>query len=390
MGGLLILNELRILHPDQIYPTKSGGYLRTFNIAKIASKFIKTSIFSIDEMIEYNNIVNGVNIIQEKKYENRIYKLNHFLEGLFSKNYSPMNTNKAFSYLNPENTIFQIEEPSIYNLLKRKGIKKFILDEHNVCWELLKFPSFGLKYKIYNKLAYKRDKKIEIEAIKNASHILTCSMRDKKEIIKEVPETDEKITIIPNCVNFSEYDTFLQGNKINDKDGFQILFMGLLSYSPNTDAVYQICDRIAPNFGDDVQFIIIGSNPPNINKPDNVKFLGYVDDIKWHILNSDICIAPLRYGSGTRLKILEYMAMGKPVISTAKGVEGIDYIQNKNIVVEDNIDFFTDRIKELLESDAKRKKIGKRGMELIKQGYDWKIHEKSLIDVYEKVLDINM
>jgi glycosyltransferase involved in cell wall biosynthesis len=112
--------------------------------------------------------------------------------------------------------------------------------------------------------------------------------------------------------------------------------MGLLSYPPNADAVRNICNIIAPDFDDAVEFIIAGNNPPKIkNKPKNVKFLGYVDDLKKHISKSDICIAPLMFGSGTRFKILEYMALGKLVVSTAKGAEGIDYTHDENIIIVD-------------------------------------------------------
>ena len=79
-----------------------------------------------------------------------------------------------------------------------------------------------------------------------ASHILVCSERDKKEIIKEVPDANKKITIIPNCVNFEEYNNYL---KTESKDfKIKILFMGLLSYSPNIDAVNHICNRNSSKF----------------------------------------------------------------------------------------------------------------------------------------------
>ncbi len=91
----------------------------------------------------------------------------------------------------------------------------------------------------------------------------------------------------------------------------------------------------------------------------------------------------LKYGSGTRFKIIEYMAMGKPVVSTSKGAEGIDYILNKNIIIEDNIDYFSERIQELIDSESKRKYIGKNAMDLIKQRYSWNLYQKSMNSIYE-------
>jgi len=379
-----MLDELRILFPLQIYPTKTGGVIRTTNIAKLASKkFSKTTIFAVDENIEYENKDDGVYIIQEKKYRNATEKMKYYFESLFSPKFSLKTPDIAFC--NKDNAIFQIEDPLFYYALKEKDIKKYVLNEHNVCWELLDFPQFNLKYRVYTKLAYKRNKLIEKKALQGATHIIVCSERDKQLILQEIPRIGEKITVIPNSIDFSEYENFLKYHRKenSNKGAFYVLFVGLLSYPPNTDALHLICNKIAPNFGEDVEFLIVGKNPPNIKKPKNVKFLGYVEDIKEYILGSDICIAPLRYGSGTRLKILEYMAMGKPVVSTSKGAEGIGYTYNKNIIIEDNISLFAERIRELIEDEEKRRQIGKAGMELVKEKYDWKIYKNTLERVYE-------
>lgn len=381
-----MMNELRILYPYKVYPEKDGGYLRTFNIAKLISgKFEVENIFATDETIEYSGIVDGIGIVQEKKYLSAIDKYKYYLEALFSKEHSLRCPNKAFQNYSKDNMIFLLESPYFYNLLKKKHIERYILDEHNVNWELFAYPTFKLKYKFYNTLAFKRDKLHEINALKNASHILVCSNRDKQIIIEEVPETNDKITIIPNCIDFGEYEKYLKYDTIEKSDSNEVtyvLFVGLLSYPPNTDAVFSICNKIAPNFKDEVKFIIVGKNPPNISKPDNVEFLGYVTDLKKHIQNSDICIAPFRYGSGTRFKILEYMAMGKPIISTAKGAEGIDYTQDENIIIENDIDSFAKRIRELLNNKERRNRLGRNAINLIKHKYDWKIYKEELYDIF--------
>jgi glycosyltransferase involved in cell wall biosynthesis len=381
-----MFDELHILYPSRIYPEKSGGYLRTFNIARLVSeKFSKTYILAMDENIEYNGEVDGIHLIQGKKYSNVIDKIDYYSRGIFSRNFSFKSPDRAF--YNTNNVLFQIEDPLFYNLLKKKGIKKYVLDEHNVYWKLLTFPTFNFKYRIYNKLTFARNKSIEIKAIRNATHVLVCSKRDKRVILQEVPEVANKITVIPNCVDFNEYESYLRYEDMKDreKELFFVFFVGSFAYSPNIDALHIICNKIAPSFGSEVKFIIVGGNPPDITRSKNVKFLGYVEDVKRYLLESDICIAPLRYGSGTRLKILEYMAMGKPVISTAKGVEGIDCIPNKDVIIEDNTDAFSERIEELLVDKRKRDDIGKNAMELIKQKYDWKIYKKTLQSVYDAI-----
>jgi len=374
--------ELRVLQPDQIYPHTTGGFLRTYNIARLASDYFKTSVFGVSESVECEKNVNNLRLVQEKKHENIINKLNYYYKSLFSENYNIWEPQTALIDFKEDYGIIQIEGPFFFNYLKKSNISNYILDEHNVYWEFNNFP-FDMKYKIYNSLASKRNKKIEIDAIKGASNVLVCSERDKNEIIKEVPSAKEKITVIPNCVYLEEYES-IKSFKTFEKEKPIVLFMGLLSYEPNADAVKNICELIAPKLVNEVDFLIIGKNAPQIKAPSNVKFLGYVEDIKSYVLNSDICIAPLRYGSGTRFKILEYMALKRPVISTSKGAEGINYTEGKNIIIEDKIEFFADRIIELLDSNSN---LGNNGFKLIKDQYDWKLYQKPLINVYEEVLN---
>lgn len=379
-----MFDNLNIISHLPIYPEKSGGYLRIFNIARLAThSFKNTSIFAVDENIEYSGTLCGINVIQSRKYINSIDKLNYFYRGVFSKNFSLKTSSQAFE--NTKSSLYQIEGPHFYNLLLQKGIKNYILDEHNVYWELYNFPPMDLKEKIFNKIAFNRDKNVEIQALKNAAHVIVCSNRDKINILEVVPEIESNISIIPNCVNLSEYEIFQQNNVLPSHNKFYILFMGLLSYFPNKDAVNLICNKIAPCFGNDVKFIIVGKNPPITKHPDNVEFLGYVDDIKKYVLQSDICISPLRYGSGTRFKILEYMAMGKLVISTTKGAEGIDYTNMKNIIIEDNIDIYPQIINQLIENKEKRESIGKEAIELIRNKYNWDSYLNVLDRIYTNI-----
>jgi glycosyltransferase involved in cell wall biosynthesis len=373
------MKELRILHPDQIYPQKSGGLNRTIQLAKLAVDEFHTTIFGIAEN-EFDGYIGGIRFLQEKKFHKFSDKLKYLIDALFSEKYSIINSKEPIKN-NLETTVFQIEGPYLFNYLMKNGIENYVLDEQNVYWELLKFPSYNLRTQLYKKINFKRDKLMEIKAIKNAFHVLACSERDKQTIIEEIPESEGKITVIPNCVDLSSFEC----DNILAKEN-SILFVGLLSYPPNQDALNIICNILAPKL-EQFDFNIIGKNPSKVNKPTNVNFLGYVDDVGSHILENEICIAPLRYGSGTRLKILEYMAMGKPVISTSKGAEGIDYTNNKNIIIEDNFNNFAIRIKELAEDEKQREYLGKNARKLIEKKYDWNIYEKPLRNIYKEVFD---
>jgi glycosyltransferase involved in cell wall biosynthesis len=130
-------------------------------------------------------------------------------------------------------------------------------------------------------------------------------------------------------------------------------------------------------------FIIVGINPPKIPYPHNVKRTGYLPDVRPVLAGADICIAPICSGSGTRLKILEYMAMGKPVISTSKGAEGIDYTHGLNIVIEDEIERYPEIIHQLVADETRCSDLGRNALKLVREKYDWQIYRKSLEKIYQ-------
>ena len=379
------VQELRILHRKAIYPERFGGNLRTINIARLAlGVFDQTTILSMDNAVDYEGTVEGVPVIQEKEFHNEWERILYYFHAISAKELIIPYTKRAFS--DAETALFQIENPLFYPLLKKNHISRFILDEHNAYWETYGLAHPDIKQHIYAKVAVRRDKENEKQALLYAAHILCCSTRDRNILVNEVPEIESRISVIPNCVNIREYETSANScavMKINSEKS-RILFVGLMAYSPNADAARLIYEIIAPR-SPVCEFIVVGKNPPRIRCPDNVRFPGYVDDVKVVIADADICIAPIRSGSGTRLKILEYMAMGKPVISTSKGAEGIEYTDGLNIIIEDTIEKYPEIIRQLLDDEKKRLALGREARKLVEEKYDWDLYRKPLEKIYRRV-----
>jgi len=378
--------EFRILHRKAIYPDTSGGSLRTLNIARLArGVFSDTTVCSMDNDLDYEGNIDGIHIIQEKELHSVSDIVNYYTRAITAKEPFVPYTKRAFN--NPENVLFQIEDPLLYPLLKNESISQFILDEHNVNWEMFSIPQPDLKKKIYAKIAFRRDKENEKLALHHAAHVICCSFRDRDILVSEVPDIAGRITVIPNCVNIREYAPVRQSDiRELDSQNPRILFIGTLSHSPNAEAVRLICQIIAPQSSCNYQYTIVGKNPPAINLPENVHFSGYISDIRKIIAEADICIAPIRSGSGTRLKILEYMAMGKPVISTSKGAEGIEYTDGLNIVIEDTIEKYPEIIRQLLGDEKRCSSLGKEARKLIGEKYDWDLYRKTLEKIYREVM----
>ena len=222
----------------------------------------------------------------------------------------------------------------------------------------------------------------------------------KSDLVTAVSEEDAlhfenlygvKSFIMPNGVDIHNFDRITddQIQIIKMKYGLQgklVLFMGLLDYFPNKEAIDFLIQSVFPvvcRKVPDAKLVLIGGTLNRTEKwiinPGVIPF----QEVPVFIKACDICVAPIFSGSGTRIKILEYMAAAKPVVSATKGAEGIAVENEKNIVIADEPDSFADKIITLFESPDYAKKIGVQGEELAKEKYAW----EGIINRFTKVLE---
>jgi polysaccharide biosynthesis protein PslH len=284
-----------------------------------------------------------------------------------------------------------VEEAPVIKACKRSNFKGCkILTLHNV--DHLNFArQIALQESNAMKFAYKRVspgyKKHELKFIQEFDHIFVVSENDRDIYISEgIPEN--KIGVIPNGVDcLSNNPNVLNCNLSMHHPN--ILFMGKLSYFPNLSGLKIYLENAHPLIKKKVPKIklyVVGKDCPDwlleYSKNDSsVEIIGFVEDVKPYVLNSDVCIAPLTSGSGTRLKILEYMAMEKPVVSTSIGAEGLEIINGKNILIADQWNEFAEKIVILLEDEVLARKLGKNARMLVEELYDW----KKIVEKQEKI-----
>jgi glycosyltransferase involved in cell wall biosynthesis len=183
------------------------------------------------------------------------------------------------------------------------------------------------------------------------------------------------MAVIPNGVEVTA-----KGEETdNHKKKNCILFCGSLDSFPNSEGLawfyknsWQQLQQLLPG----IQLLVVGSGqlPAEaeflLSDP-SIVFSGPVQDVKPWYQKAKLAIVPLLSGSGTRLKILEAMSLGLPVISTAKGAEGIDYTNGKNIVIANESAFFVKSVLELLSDSKKRAQIRCEARKLVEEKYDW-------------------
>jgi polysaccharide biosynthesis protein PslH len=276
----------------------------------------------------------------------------------------------------------QIELPALGLLLSsfiHKTIKKpVIMDCHDV------FNAMRLKHtSLLRRIA---ETFLEKTALKNGDFLVTVSDREK-QILGSMNFSLRKIAVAPNGVDTKSFSKPFNVQHIKNKYGLNgnrvVVFVGNLGYVPNQQALLIISKTIAPQVKQEVKdakFLVVGKIRAEMTLP-NVTFTGYVDNVAELLAVSDVGIAPLLEGSGTRLKILEYLSSGLPVVSTSVGAEGILAKNGTNILLEDKIEKFPSHIIALLKDSELCSDMGEAAKELA-ENYDWKKITKDLNGKY--------
>jgi glycosyltransferase involved in cell wall biosynthesis len=217
---------------------------------------------------------------------------------------------------------------------------------------------------------------LEKLAYKNADLILTVSESEKRFLISSGFQKC-RIEVVPNGVDTEFFVKSHNQTETRRKYGLEgarvVVFVGNLEYMPNREAIQVLSSAIAPRVLDEIKdaiFVIVGKKKNEMNLPP-LMFTGFVDNVSDILSVSDVAVAPLFHGSGTRLKILEYFSCGLPVVSTSIGAEGLDIEDRVNILIEDDLESFALRIISLLRDSRLSTSIGNAARKLATSTYDW-------------------
>jgi sugar transferase (PEP-CTERM/EpsH1 system associated) len=197
------------------------------------------------------------------------------------------------------------------------------------------------------------------------------------------------VQVLPNGVNLAQFTPVEPPTRSRT-----IAFTGLMNYPPNVDAVVWFCDEVLPlihRTHPDVRFSIIGDKPPlqvrELAVRRGVTVTGRVTDVRPQISDCLAVVVPVRSGAGTRLKILEAMAMKRPVVSTALGAEGLDVVHGKHLLLGDTPAALASHIVSLIETPALRDRIASAGRELVQAKYEWGSCLARLDDLYHSLAE---
>ena len=195
------------------------------------------------------------------------------------------------------------------------------------------------------------------------------------------------IEIIPNGVDITHYQP-----DFASEVPAHLIYIGSMDWYPNEDAVGFFADEVLPRVQEsvpDVRFSIVGGNPSTrvqkLAERKGVVVTGRVPEIKPYFAEATVFVVPLRIGSGTRLKILEALAMGKAIVSTSVGAEGLDLKDSEEIFIADEPAAFADAVTRLLTDASLRRRIGENGRTRVERDYDWRSIGEKLHLLYTKI-----
>ena len=175
-------------------------------------------------------------------------------------------------------------------------------------------------------------------------------------------------------------------------DGHDLIFAGTLDWFPNRDAVEFLLSEIWPivrRQHSNRRLLLVGRNPPAqaqlaAESDPRVHVTGFVTDVRPFFAEAGICLCPIRVGGGTRLKILDALASGRPLVSTAIGVEGLELIEEVHYLRAETAQEFVNQIARLDNNPQLSRRLVEAGTELVRIRYDWNVVGLRLERAYER------
>jgi sugar transferase (PEP-CTERM/EpsH1 system associated) len=209
--------------------------------------------------------------------------------------------------------------------------------------------------------------------LRQADHVLAVSQTDADFFAHDLPR--EKLTVIPTGV-----DTEFFCPTPAEEEANSLVFTGSMDWMPNEDGIFYFAEEILPRICEAIptaRLSVVGRKPSARMKalaaadPHHLHLTGWVDDIRPYLAQSAVCIVPLRVGSGTRLKIFEAMGMGKAIVSTTIGAEGLPVRHGVDVLLADSPDDFAKSVLNLLGDAAARRRLGVAARDLVETKYSW-------------------
>lgn len=384
------------------YPPTEGHQLRAWHLLRAAARDHRVTLLSLRRPDEppLPQRIPGISLEGVHQVDLPGLSWPHQVAGLALRGLPPGRTlldlryrqlalQRRFDLLVHQADLVHLDILAVAGLLERvpKGVPT-VLNEHNV-ESLLADKRVAMEtrplHRLLLRLKLRGLENFERSACARAGRVLACSQEDAERLLALAPGC--WISVVPNGVDL---EAFRPGSP-EDERSDTLVFVGHMGWFPNRDGIEYFIAEVLPLLAgrQDLRLEVIGRKQ-NLSVPSalagRVNFAGFVDDLQARVRRAAIFIVPLRAGSGTRLKILEAMAMGKAIVSTRIGAEGIGLVDGDSACLADTPDDFARAIGRLLDDADLRHRLGRRARQLAEQRYGWAVIGERLLATYESLL----
>lgn len=389
------------------YPPNSGHRIRNYNLLKRLGEQHHLHLWllvheepSEEDLAGLSSVANSLHFYvqpEEGAFSRLFEGVLYWLRGIppelrFSHHAAMMQDLRRFM-AEQDVDVLQIEDPAMalyVNAVPRKKDVKKVLTFHDI--NFMKFRRIAKmepssKRKVRLLFHSWMMKKWEPKFSARFDLCVTMSDIDKELLLSVNPILN--IQTIPNGVDTKEFPLLPEKN---GKLMYHILFVGNMDYRPNIDAVEYFTREVMPLLDErkpNYMFWIVGINPREevlALKSSKVQVTGRVPDVRPYYENTQIVVVPLFAGGGTRLKILEAMSLGRPVVSTTIGAEGLALVSGEQYLVANTPQEFCDSIELLITDQEYRKKMIASGRDCVVAQYDWDAIAQNLEKLYLSLL----
>jgi sugar transferase (PEP-CTERM/EpsH1 system associated) len=415
---------MRVLHfaPRVCWPLDTGAKLRNYHLARVLAARASVTLLAFD-----HGEARPAGL--ENPYEQVItverspgYTLTKILRGAMGRtplpllNYTtrPMKQTLAQTLREQQFDVVQVESIHLMGYLRTlraaHGSRRplVVCDWHNIESELMQRYSErepSLPRRIYAQKTARQLRALEQQATRDFDAHVVVSERDRERLLQLNPASS--ISVIENGVDSTHYSdqaieaahaAWLNERERAGSNGSQplrrrIVFVGSMDYHANIDGVIEFAREVWPALHErheQLVFTIVGRDPADevrqLASLPGVEVTGTVADVRPYYREAVAAVVPLRVGGGSRLKILEAMAAGVPVVSTTLGAEGLEVSHERDILIADTNEQLGDAVTAVAESEAVGRRLREGGRALVSSRYDWLRAGESLFTIYEELL----